>query len=171
MLNSLKKAPPAIIKQLENATRDRTQKERQGSTTKTRRGKIEDGEIPNDDPSKPLKGPRTRTVTAKTEPEKLNFTRCLTLFRHFPNLTMLKAEDGRTVVSTQRLGTQCTGRTLLKHKQAITNGMQHLYPYICETVPQDMKDAEKYYQQERNRALRDLSFSVLTLGRDMDGEW
>ncbi|KAK3288691.1 hypothetical protein CYMTET_3841 [Cymbomonas tetramitiformis] len=67
---------------------------------------------------------------------------------------MLKSEDGRTAVSTKRLGTQCDGQTLLKHKQAIVKGMQHLYPYICEVVPPDMKDSEKFYQQESNRVLK-----------------
>eukprot|EP00854_Cymbomonas_tetramitiformis_P001419 gene1419-biopygen1281 len=67
---------------------------------------------------------------------------------------MLKSGDGRTAVSAKCLGAQCIGQTLLKHKQAITTGMQHLYPYICETVPQDMQDAEKYYQRECNRALK-----------------
>jgi len=145
MLGSLRKSTPEIMRQLREATRERTLKEKQGSTTKTKRGQIEDGEITNDDPSKPLKGPRTRTVAPKMDPEGLNFTRCLTLFRHFGNLTMLKSEDGRTAISAERLGARCSGRTLLKHKQAIVHGMQHLYPYICEAVPPDLKDANKAY--------------------------
>ncbi|KAK3250980.1 hypothetical protein CYMTET_39672 [Cymbomonas tetramitiformis] len=154
MLSSLRGAPPEIMRQPGEATRERTTKERMGSTTKTRRGKIEDGEIPHDDPTEPLKGPRTKTAVPKTEPEKLDFTTCLTLFRHFTNLTMLKSEDGKTAVSMKQRGTRCKGQTLQKHKKAIKTGMHHLYPYICEKVPPDIKGAKKFCKQESSRVLK-----------------
>ncbi|KAK3243607.1 hypothetical protein CYMTET_46762 [Cymbomonas tetramitiformis] len=143
-----------IIQQLEGATRERTHQERKGSSVKTGRGKIEDGEMLNDDPTKPLKGPRVKNVARKTDPKTLNFTACLTLFRHFRALPMLKSEDGDTAVSTKHLGVQCQGQTLLKHKKAIKTGMLHLYPYICHIVPGKMEEAKSFYKSEENRELK-----------------
>ncbi|KAK3272748.1 hypothetical protein CYMTET_18970 [Cymbomonas tetramitiformis] len=86
--------------------------------------------------------------------KEINFTKMLTLFRNYPDLKYLTTADGKKAVPLTTL--KATGGRAHDNNtvQKITQGMLHLYPYICEARPNNVKAPGDHGDHEWNRRLK-----------------
>ncbi|KAK3274381.1 hypothetical protein CYMTET_17430 [Cymbomonas tetramitiformis] len=155
MLRQLQTPIPKIMEQLEGATRRKSDKEMEGTTRNTKAGKIIDGDIPTPPDWQAMCTDQTARVTIpKDTPTAINFTTCLKLFAHFPDLALLTTRDGQHAISQVNVREQCTDATLNTDRSAIAKGLAHLYPYLCEAQPRDIAKPGDFYDSLTNRRLK-----------------
>ncbi|KAK3252627.1 hypothetical protein CYMTET_38088 [Cymbomonas tetramitiformis] len=157
LLEKTRTPPPNIMRQLENATRPKTDKQLQGRTTMTKAGKIMEGEIAQEEGHEmgPGDEPKWRTTLKKDEPKKINFTSCLKLFAHFLDLALLTTPDGKQAMSTQAIRSQCQDVVHKEDMDAIMRGLKYLYPFLCTQTPYDVAKPGNFYESNTNRRLKE----------------
>ncbi|KAK3280535.1 hypothetical protein CYMTET_11629 [Cymbomonas tetramitiformis] len=143
------------MEQLKGATRRKSDKEMEGTTRKTKAGKIMDGDLPAPPDWQAMYTDQTARLTVpKDTPTAINFTTCLKLFTHFPDLVLLTTRDGQHAISQANVREQCTDAALKADRSAIAKGLAHLYPYLCEAQPRDIAKPGDFYDSSSNRRLK-----------------
>ncbi|KAK3247699.1 hypothetical protein CYMTET_42808 [Cymbomonas tetramitiformis] len=158
---TLAKETLPIMRQLADATRVYTNAEMEGTTRRTKYQRKIDDELRDPEEQPMTKGTEkmgTVKVVKETRERQatkgINFTKLLTLFRTYPDLKHLTTADGRKALPLTAL--RETGGRAHDHNttQKIQQGMLHLYPYICEEQPNDVKNPGDHGDyHERNRTL------------------
>eukprot|EP00854_Cymbomonas_tetramitiformis_P004941 gene4941-biopygen4893 len=155
MLQQLQTPMPKITEQLREATKRKSDKEMEGTTRKTKVGKIMDGDLPAPPGWQTVYTDQTAKLKVpKDTPTTIHFTTCLKLFTHFPDLAFLITQDGQKALSQQNIRKQCTDAALKTYRDAIAKGMAHLYPYLCEAQPWDVATPGDFYVSNANRRLK-----------------
>ncbi|KAK3252367.1 hypothetical protein CYMTET_38325 [Cymbomonas tetramitiformis] len=155
MLKQLQTPVPKIMEQLKGATRRKSDKEMEGTTRKTKAGKMVDGDLPAPPDWQAMCTDQTAKLTVpKDTPTAINFTTCLKLFTHFPDLAFLTTRDGQHAISQVNVREQCTDATLSADRSAIAKGLAHLYPYLCEAQPRNIAKPGDFYDSLTNRRLK-----------------
>ncbi|KAK3246381.1 hypothetical protein CYMTET_44081 [Cymbomonas tetramitiformis] len=161
MLRQLQTPAPKIMEQLKGATRRKSDKEMEGTTRKTKAGNIMDGDLPAPPDWQAMCTDQTARLTVpKDTPTAINFTTCLKLFTHFPDLVFLTARDGQHAISQANVREQCTDAALKADRSAIAKGLAHLYPYLCEAQPRDIAKPGDFYDSSTNRRLKQQYRSI-----------
>ncbi|KAK3289338.1 hypothetical protein CYMTET_3237 [Cymbomonas tetramitiformis] len=91
---------------------------------------------------------------AKEGPEKINFTKFLTLFHHYPDLRYLTTADGQRAIPMATLGKTKPNTVTSEAWAKVRGGMLALYPYICEAVPPDHTKPGDFWESAANRKLK-----------------
>ncbi|KAK3239766.1 hypothetical protein CYMTET_50334 [Cymbomonas tetramitiformis] len=155
MLEQLQTPVPKIMEQLKGATRRKSDKEMEGTTRKTKAGKMMEGDLPAPPDWQAMYTDQTAKLTVpKDTPTAINFTTCLKLFAHFPDLAFLTTRDGQHAISQVNVREQCTDATLSADRSAIAKGLAHLYPYLCEAQPRNIAKPGDFYDSLTNRRLK-----------------
>ncbi|KAK3279283.1 hypothetical protein CYMTET_12822 [Cymbomonas tetramitiformis] len=143
------------MEQLKGATRRKSDKEMEGTTRKTKAGKIMDGDLPAPPDWQAIYTDQTAKLKVpKDTPTAIKFTTCLKLFTHFPDLAFLITQDGQQAISQTNIREQCTDAALKTDRNAIAKGLAHLYPYLCKAQPRDVAAAGDFYDSSTNRLLK-----------------
>ena len=92
--------------------------------------------------------------TGKRETGKINFTKFLTLFHHYPDLMHLTTADGQRAIPMATLGKTKPNTITSETWAKVRGGMLALYPYICDAVPPDHTHPGDFWDRTENRKLK-----------------
>ncbi|KAK3289200.1 hypothetical protein CYMTET_3361 [Cymbomonas tetramitiformis] len=160
-MQELGKETLPIMRQLGKAKRVYTNAEMEGTTRTTKHQRIMDTEY-RDPQSQPattgFEKMGTVNVIQETKTQQatkqINFTKLLTLFRNYPDLKNLTTVDGKSAIPIETLKATGGRKHDTKTATKIAQGMLHLYPYICEAQPNDIKKPGDHWDHVWNRRLK-----------------
>ncbi|KAK3289122.1 hypothetical protein CYMTET_3428 [Cymbomonas tetramitiformis] len=160
-MRELTKETLPIMRQLGKAKRVYTDAEMEGTTRTTKHLRRMDMEYRDPQAQPTTTGSEklgTVNVVQETKTQQatkqINFTKLLTLFKNYPDLKDLTTADGKRAIPLKAL--KATGGRTHDSNTAtkIAHGMLHLYPYICETQPNDIKKPGDHWDHAWNRRLK-----------------
>ncbi|KAK3264600.1 hypothetical protein CYMTET_26673 [Cymbomonas tetramitiformis] len=160
-MQELGKETLPIMRQLGKAKRVYTNAEMEGTTRTTKHLRRMDTEY-RDPQSQPattgFEKMGTVNVIQETKTQQatqqINFTKLLTLFRNYPDLKNLTTADGKSAIPIETLKATGGRKHDTKTATKIAQGMLHLYPYICEAQPNDIKKPGDHWDHVWNRRLK-----------------